>query len=221
VWTVGEGFGMLLTGHASPLSGAPGAALLYAVIGLLVWPRVRSAAVATGPAASEGLLGVRGGQTMWALLWTGMGVLWLLPVNRAQGALSGALGNAASGEPGWLAHLESAASGVFAGRGTSVAVLLAVMSFVIGLGPLLTKRSAVFLVAGIALSLGYWIFGQAFGQMFTGMGTDPNTGPLVILLALTIFPIRPAHAVTTTDAEPAEGLGQRSVPRRELAHLPG
>ena len=42
VWTLGEGFGMLLTGHASPLSGAPGAALLYAVIGLLVWPRVRS-----------------------------------------------------------------------------------------------------------------------------------------------------------------------------------
>jgi hypothetical protein len=221
VWTVGEGFGMLLTGHASPLSGAPGAALLYVVIGLLVWPRVRSAEVATGPAASEGLLGVRGGQTIWALLWTGMGVLWLLPVNRAQGALSGALGNAASGEPGWLAHLESAASGVFAGRGTSVAVVLAVMSFVIGLGPLLTKRSSVFLVAGIALSLDYWIFGQAFGQMFTGMGTDPSTGPLVILLALTIFPIRPAHAVTTTDAEPAEGLGQRSAPRRELAHLPG
>jgi hypothetical protein len=95
------------------------------------------------------------------------------------------------------------------------------MSFVIGLGPLLTKRSAVFLVAGIALSLDYWIFGQAFGQMLTGMGTDPNTGPLVILLALTIFPIRPARAVTTTDAEPAEGLGQRSAPRRELAHLPG
>ena len=41
VWTLGEGFGMLLTGHASPLSGAPGAALLYAAIGLLVWPRVR------------------------------------------------------------------------------------------------------------------------------------------------------------------------------------
>jgi len=150
-----------------------------------------------------------------------MGVLWLLPVYRAQGALSGALGNSASGEPGWLAHLESAASGVFAGRGTSVALVLAVISFVIGLGPLLTKRSAVFLVAGIALSLDYWIFGQAFGQMLTGMGTDPNTGPLVILLALTIFPIRPAHAVTITDAEPAERLGQRNAPRRELAHLPG
>src|ERR1700722_7203417 len=39
VWALGEGFGMLFTGMASPLTGAPGGALLYAAIGLLVWPR--------------------------------------------------------------------------------------------------------------------------------------------------------------------------------------
>jgi hypothetical protein len=39
VWALGEGFGGLLTGTASPLMGAPGAVVLYALIGLLVWPK--------------------------------------------------------------------------------------------------------------------------------------------------------------------------------------
>jgi hypothetical protein len=38
VWWFGEGLGMLPTGMASPLTGAPGAVLLYPLIGLLVWP---------------------------------------------------------------------------------------------------------------------------------------------------------------------------------------
>ena len=38
VWWFGEGFGMIPMGMASPLTGAPGAVLLYGLIGLLVWP---------------------------------------------------------------------------------------------------------------------------------------------------------------------------------------
>ncbi len=38
VWWFGEGFGELLTGTASPLTGAPGAVILYALVGVLVWP---------------------------------------------------------------------------------------------------------------------------------------------------------------------------------------
>ncbi len=39
VWWLGEGLGGLLTGTASPVTGAPGAALLYVVIAVLAWPR--------------------------------------------------------------------------------------------------------------------------------------------------------------------------------------
>ena len=39
VWWIGEGFGQILTAHTSPLTGAPGAVLVYALIGVLVWPR--------------------------------------------------------------------------------------------------------------------------------------------------------------------------------------
>ena len=45
-------------------------------------------------------------------------------------------------------------------------------------------------MAGAALALDYWMFGEAFGQLFTGVATDPNTGPLLVLLALTLYPNR-------------------------------
>jgi hypothetical protein len=64
VWWFGEGFGMLFTGNASPLTGAPGAVLLYAVVGAIVWPGDRAAALRNG-----GLLGARGVRIAWAALW--------------------------------------------------------------------------------------------------------------------------------------------------------
>jgi hypothetical protein len=189
VWALGEGFGMLFTGAASPLTGAPGAALLYVAIGVLVWPRVKGPAV-SGPAAAEGLLGEWGGKAIWAVTWIGMGILWLLPANRAGGSISGAISSSVADEPGWLAHVQLSVAHALGTGGGSVAVVCGVLSFIIGLGPLLSRRSTVFLVAGAALALDYWVFGEAFGAVFTGLGTDPNTGPLLVLLALALYPNR-------------------------------
>jgi len=204
VWGLGEGFGMLFTGMASPLTGAPGAALLYLAIGVLVWPRT-AAPVPSGSAAAEGPLGEWGGRAVWAAVWSGMGILWLLPANRAGGAISGAISNAVTGEPGWLAHVQLSVAHALGSGGDSVAVACAVLSFVIGLGPLVSRHTTFFLVAGAALALDYWIFGEAFGQMFTGIATDPNTGPLLILLALTVYPNRVRAGVAADVASPAAG----------------
>jgi hypothetical protein len=191
VWALGEGFGMLFTGMASPLTGAPGGALLYAALGLLVWPRAAptpSDRVVTGPAAAEGPLGARGARAVWAIVWGGMGILWLLPANRADGSVSAAISGAVTGEPSWLAHVQLSVAHALGNGGGWVAVAGAALSFVIGLGPLMSRHTTVFLVAGAALALDYWMFGEAFGQPFTGIATDPNTGPLLVLLALTIYP---------------------------------
>jgi hypothetical protein len=210
VWSLGEGFGMLFTGMASPLTGAPGAALLYGAIGLLVWPRAAGPA-ASGPAAAEGPLGERGGQAIWAVVWCGMGILWLLPANRAGGSISGAISGAVSGEPGWLAHVQLSVAHALGSGGESVAVVCAVLSFVIGLGPLLSRHPTVFLVAGAALALDYWVFGEAFGQVFTGLATDPNTGPLLVLLALALYPNRvPAATPAAVPSRVPDELAARS-----------
>ncbi len=42
VWYAGEGLSMLLTGTSSVLTGAPGAVLLYPLLGLVIWPRQTS-----------------------------------------------------------------------------------------------------------------------------------------------------------------------------------
>ena len=54
----------------------------------------------------------------------------------------------------------------------------------------MSRHTTAFLVAGAALALDYWVFGEAFGGMFTGLATDPNTGPLLVLLALAVYPNR-------------------------------
>ena len=42
----------------------------------------------------------------------------------------------------------------------------------------------------IALAAVLWVVGEDFGQIFTGAATDPNSGPLLVLLALAYWPIR-------------------------------
>ena len=78
VWWFGEAFGMMFMTMASPLTGAPGAVLLYALIGLIVWPNGRPG----------GLLGVRGARIAWAALWLVMAWLWLEAPSSSPNAIS-------------------------------------------------------------------------------------------------------------------------------------
>lgn len=98
VWWMGEGLGGLFTGHSSPLTGAPGAALLYAFAGLIAWPRDEPQSRTT---AAGGILGERGALVAWALLWLGSSALWLLPANRSDMSGHDAIASAPSGAH-WL-----------------------------------------------------------------------------------------------------------------------
>jgi hypothetical protein len=198
VWVIGEGLGMLLTGSATALTGAPGSVLLYGLIGLMAWPRAprrfavdwsdRPTGVATS-AAAQGIGGVITPLAVWAGYWSLAAVLFLLPDNRPNASIQSAIVGAAGGAPGWyndfLVHLSNA----FGANGTQPAWILAAVCVVIGLGPLVVRRPGWFFGAGALLSLLMWIAGQGFlGGVFSGTGTDPNTGPLVILLAAAMVP---------------------------------
>jgi hypothetical protein len=51
------------------------------------------------------------------------------------------------------------------------------------------RRPGVFLLAGAVAAFALWIAGQGLvGNLFTGSATDPNTGPLIILLAAAMTP---------------------------------
>jgi len=214
VWWFGEGFGMLLTGAASPLTGAPGAVVLYPLIGLLVWPTEADATADVAPgiassAAATGPLGSGAPLFAWSGFWVFSAVLWLFPDNRAGGAIGAQLNAAASGQPSWYAHFETSVANALPHGGSALAWLLAGVSLVIAAGPWLSRRPRPYLFAGIALQALFWITGMAFGGVLTGMGTDPNAAPLVALLALAMVP--------TLHAVPASAPGRVFIRRHPVA----
>lgn len=67
-------------------------------------------------------------------------------------------------------------------------LLMATLQFAIGFGVLFSgiwRKLAISL--GIVFSLAFWVLGQSMGAYFTGLATDPNSGPLFILLGLAIL----------------------------------
>ncbi|HTU78977.1 MAG TPA: hypothetical protein VMF09_09485 [Solirubrobacteraceae bacterium] len=201
VWWFGEGFGGLVSNTLpAPLMGAPGAVILYALIGVLVWPTDKRAGRSP---AGMGPLGERGAQLAWAGLWMLGAFLWLVDVNRAKGATAEMIKGMAEASPHWLAKIQDWAVHHAQGHGTTVAITLAVLSVAIALGvfaPSPLRWAA--LALGIVISLGYWLFGQSLGGPFwAGGATDFNAAPLYVLLAVALFPL-----AQRSPQEQSEGL---------------
>lgn len=194
IWFTGEGLGMIFTGNASPLTGAPGAALLYIVAGLLCWPRSRTPrSRPVTRAAGYGLIGEHGARLAWAALWLGSAALWLLPANDGASAVHDAIAAAPSGA-GWLSSALNDAANATAGDGTAIAIAIAIVSATIGLAVLRDWHARAFLKIAIAISVVYWVFGQGLGGVFTGEATDVSTAPLMILIASMLLALKPGKA---------------------------
>jgi hypothetical protein len=205
VWWFGEGFGGLTsTTLPAPLMGAPGAVILYAIIGLLVWPTSRESG--RSPAA-RGPLGDRGGLYIWSGLWLLCAGLWLVNVNRAKGATAEMIKGMAEASPHWLAKIQNSVANHAQGHGTTIAIVLAVVSVAVALGVWVPLLRWPALIAAIVLSLAYWVFGQSLGGPFwVGNATDVNAGPLFVLLAFALMPI--AQVAGTGRSAPAEASAQ-------------
>ena len=209
VWWLGEGLGGVLTGTASPVTGAPGAVILYALLAILVWPgRSVSGGVAglgsggvaglgsggvadlgVGGVAAASPLGRRWSTAAWLVLWGSFAYLVLQPAVRAPRALSGILAGEAAGEPGWLAAVDRGAATAAGSHGLVISVVLAVAFILIAAGILLPATARPALALAIVVGLGIWVVGENFGGIATGTATDPNTRPLLLLLAAAYWPL--------------------------------
>jgi hypothetical protein len=196
VWFFGEGLGGLLTGTASALSGAPGSVFMYGLLGLMAWPRGKSTSKDDGEtllgvassASAHGIGGVVTALAVWSGFWLLSAMLFLLPANRMATSVSSSITGMASGEPPWYASFLNHVGNWFGSAGVTQSWLLAVLSVLLAVGPLLFRRVEPFLAAGFVVSVLFWVTGQGLGGIVTGTGTDPNTGPLVALLALAMVP---------------------------------
>ncbi len=198
IYVFGEGLGMVLTGDTSPLVGAPGAVCFYLLLGLMLWPRSEEgeegAVGADSSAAARGLFGGTWSLLVWAAIWMFEAIIWMFPSNRTGNAIANQMAGTSDGEPGWYAHLLHSFGHAFAGAGIEVAVILAALSLVIGVGPLVSNRPQVFIGLGIGLALLYWVTGEGLGEILTGSGTDPNNGPIIALIGFSVLPLVPARA---------------------------
>jgi len=204
VWWFGEGLGGVLNGAASPLNGAPGAVIIYALLAVLLWPSDRYAATAPFPAARA--VGAPVARALWLVLWGCLAYFALVPANRAPQALHDMIAGMADGQPGWLAALDNHAASLLAHHGLAASIVLAIALVVIAVGVYLPRPAArATVVLAIVVAALIWVFGEAFGAILAGGATDPNSGLLLILLALSYWPSRAVATAPEATAPAATG----------------
>ena len=186
VWWLGEGLGSVLTGSASPVSGAPGAVILYALLAILLWPVASERAA---PFVAGRAIGAPAARGLWLIVWGSLAGLALQPAARAPHAISGMISDMAHGQPGWLAWTGNHAASALSHQGLPASVVLAVALAIVAAGGCRPARAAIVLAIVIAAAI--WI-AEGLGGILTGSATDPNTGPLLALFALAYWPSRPA-----------------------------
>jgi hypothetical protein len=205
VWYLGEGLGGLAGGSSSLLTGAPGAALLYAVLALVASPLHDGATAADRPP--------RWTAVAWAAVWLGGAVLQLLPGRDTNVSIGMSLAMNASGAPSWLASIDAHLAALVPASGVSIVADLVVLQAFVGIGALRAPRvRLVAVVVGCGLSLAYWVVGQGMGLPWSGLATDPGTAPLLVLLGFAVLGSVPwRRAAGEPDPEPADldALGAR------------
>jgi cytochrome oxidase Cu insertion factor (SCO1/SenC/PrrC family) len=191
VWGFAEAFGSMFAPGASWLTGLPGAALLYALAGVLI---ALPFSAWRGRLPGRVLLGALG------LFFLGMAALQAWPGNGFwRGGSGGPLATIAATaaktpQPHVIARLVAAFGTFTAGNAFAVNLVVVILLTVGGLafGSLALAggapgwptarlgRAAV--IAGAVFCLAVWVLFQDFG-FFGGLGTDPNSMiPTILLL---------------------------------------
>ena len=178
VWYVGEGLGGL-TGHtAFLLTGAPGAALPYAVLAAAAWPN-RSA---RRQRPASWLV------YAWAAYWVGGAVLQVWHGPRIAPDLAATVAEQANGAPGWLSQFDFSLARTIQHLGPAGVDIFIAAQALVGLAAFGSARLRVAAVAvGAFVSGAFWIVGPGLSQVISGHGTDPNTPPLVVVIGIAIL----------------------------------
>ncbi|HEX5404766.1 MAG TPA: copper chaperone PCu(A)C [Pseudonocardiaceae bacterium] len=202
VWYFGEGLGGVAGGHGSLITGAPGAVLLYGLLAVVVWPERDYDAPAgwrgwlwhdsSGPPAAFT-------PVVWAVVWVGGAVLQALPGQNTPTDLASSL----TGDmPAWQMGLNNGVANHLLSAGSQDNWLLLVVLVAVGLCALGNQRMRTITGwAGAGLATVFWMLGQGFGDLLSGQATDPNSGPLLVLLALALLGAPLPESLTDDEPE--------------------
>jgi hypothetical protein len=173
-----------------------------------------------GTFVAAGLIGSRAARVVWLVLWGSLAYLAVQPAVRAPRALSGLLAEAADGEPGWLARLDGHAASALGPHGLAASIVLAVLLAIVAIGIFGPPRWVKgVIVLAVLLAALIWA-AQGFGGLLSGASTDPESGPLLALIAVAYWPVRGARPIRAAGlawaARPALTARPRRPDRRPL-----
>jgi len=120
VWWFGEGIGLILTGGASALTGAPGPVLLYAVLAVLLWPTVKD--TSTSFVAAQPV-GIPAAKIVWVVLWGGLAALNLQPSQLTADSVHSMVSGRGDGQPGWVTFLINRFAGISDHNGVALSII--------------------------------------------------------------------------------------------------
>ena len=205
VWWFGESAGEIFAGGATPFGGGPGGVLFYAVLAVLLWPSKGS----DQPFVAARTVGRTAARFIWAVVWGVLAILSLVGSGRSPQALHDLVAGINSGQPGWLAHIDKSSESLFLHYGTTAAILLAIVCVIVAAGvfgpPQVAQMTVVLAIVVFAL---IWVAVQNLGGILAGGATDPNSGLLVILLALIYWPLTTARRAKG-EIKPVSSSGTR------------
>ena len=174
VWWFGEGIRMVLTPSASPVNGAPGAVIIYALLAVLLWPADRCGTPAPFTAATP-LAPVA--RALWLMLWLSLAYFALLPGNRAPQALHDMIAGMGNGEPGWLAALDRNRASLVAHQGLAALIVLAAALVIIAVGVYLPiPASKGTLVLAVVVAAVVWCSARPSGPSSPAATPTPTSG---------------------------------------------
>ncbi|HEX3796354.1 MAG TPA: hypothetical protein VHV57_17810 [Acidimicrobiales bacterium] len=183
IWLIGEGLGMLPTGFAMALFGAPGAAVLYGALAGLAWPGKDGRY--TRPVARRSWV------ACWSIYWMGAAVLQLPFVYATGQVFRAGFQESSSGQRSFLARASHGSADLVLRHPATAAAVLGLVELSVAVGWLLDRHNPRrWLGLGIGISVVFWVVGQGLGGVLNWGATDPGTAPSIILLALAAWPRR-------------------------------
>lgn len=214
VWYVGEGLSGLASGHAMLLVGLPGAALIYVLLAVgTLLPESKPAdrrpaywlvavwiAIWTVGSIYQVLPGQNTVADNTAMISGNASSTpsWLSSVDSSVATYFGRFGTASATPTSSMTGMPSM-SGVNANASSSgvkthqvsgfgFVLLLALLQVAIAFSVIVPGFLRWFgVIAGSVLSLLFWVVGQSLGSYYSGTATDPNTGPLLVLLGIAVL----------------------------------
>jgi hypothetical protein len=179
VWVAGEGTSGVFTGNGTLFTGAPGSVFLYMAIAVFYllpdsWWQLGDRFCL--PRDFLAIVFLYGGvaQVVTPGFWGSQGIAILIE-------------GQASMAPSWMINTMTPLVTLthqypVISNAVLAASFFAVAALLYGRKP---KTLGFLLLVPVLLVIWYW--GQAFGGIFSGMGTDPNTPPLIVLLAIPVW----------------------------------